>query len=45
MQGRERVESDIQHISQKAPAPQYQPKDSKKRNGKIVEDYGRDRAA
>ena len=27
------------------PAPQYQPIERKKRNGKIVEDYCRDRAA
>ena len=29
----------------KTPAPQYQPIDRKKRKGKIVEDYNRDRAA
>ena len=38
-------ESDIHHISPKIPAPQYQPIDRKKRNGKRVEDYSRDRAA
>ena len=32
-------------ISPKIPAPQYLPIDSKKRKGKIVEDYSRDRAA
>ena len=32
-------------ISPKTPAPQYQPIDRKKRNGKRVEDYSRDRAA
>ena len=38
-------ESDIHHISPKTPAPQYQPIDRKKRKGKRVEDYTRDRAA
>ena len=38
-------ESDIHHISQKTPAPQYEPIDQKKRKGKIVEDYSRDKAA
>ena len=38
-------ESDIHPISPKAPAPQYQPIDRKKRKGKRVEDYSRDRAA
>ena len=38
-------ESDIHPISPKAPAPQYQPIDRKKRKGKTVEDYSRDRAA
>ena len=38
-------ESDIHPISPKTPAPQYQPIDRKKRNGKKVEDYSRDRAA
>ena len=38
-------ESDIHPISPKTPAPQYQPIDRKKRKGKIVEDYSRDRAA
>ena len=38
-------ESDIHPISPKTPAPQYQPIDRKKRKGKRVEDYGRDRAA
>ena len=39
-------ESDI-HLSSppKTPAPQYQPIDRKKRKGKRVEDYSRDRAA
>ena len=38
-------ESDIHRISPKTPAPQYQPIDRKKRKGKRVEDYSRDRAA
>ena len=38
-------ESDIQPISAKTPAPQYQPIDRKKSKGKRVEDYSRDRAA
>ena len=38
-------ESDIHPISLKTPAPQYQPIDRKKRKGKRVEDYCRDRAA
>ena len=38
-------ESDIHPISPKTPAPQCQPIDRKKRKGKRVEDYGRDRAA
>ena len=38
-------ESDVHPISPKTPAPQYQPIDRKKRKGKIVEDYSRDRAA
>ena len=38
-------ESDIHNISLKTPAPQYQPIDRKKRKGKRVEDYCRDRAA
>ena len=38
-------ESDIHPISPKTPAPEYQPIDRKKRNGKRVEDYSRDRAA
>ena len=38
-------ESDIHPFSPKTPAPQYQPIDRKKRKGKRVEDYGRDRAA
>ena len=38
-------ESDIHPINPKIPAPQYQPIDRKKRKGKIVEDYSRDRAA
>ena len=40
-----RRESDIHPIGPKAPAPQYQPIDRKKRKGKTVEDYSRDRAA
>ena len=42
MQGRD---SDVHPISPKTPAPQYQPIDRKKRKGKRVEDYSRDRAA
>ena len=38
-------ESDIHPMSLKTPTPQYQPFDRKKRTGKIVEGYGRDRAA
>ena len=38
-------ESDVHPISSKIPAPQYQPIDRKKRKGKRVEDYSRDRAA
>ena len=38
-------ESDIHPISPKTPAQQCQPIDRKKRKGKIVEDYSRDRAA
>ena len=38
-------ESDIHPISPKTPATQYQPIDGKKRKGKRVEDYSRDRAA
>ena len=38
-------ESDIHPISPKTPSPQYQPINRKKRKGKIVEDYSRDRAA
>ena len=38
-------ESDIHRISPKTPAPQYQPIERKKRKGKRVEDYSRDRAA
>ena len=38
-------DSDVHPISPKTPAPQYQPIDRKKRKGKIVEDYSRDRAA
>ena len=38
-------ESDIHPISPKTTTPQYQPIDRKKRKGKIVEDYSRDRAA
>ena len=36
-------ESDIHPISPKTPAPQYQPIDRKKRKGKRVEDYSRNR--
>ena len=39
------IESDIHPISPKTWAPQYQPIDRKKRKGKRVEDYSRDRAA
>ena len=46
MVGRARLrESDIHPIRPKTPAPQYQPVDRKKRKGKIIEDYSRDRAA
>ena len=38
-------ESDIHPVSPKSPTPQYQPIDRKKRKGKIVEDYSRERAA
>ena len=38
-------ESDIYPISPKTQAPQYQPIDRKKRKGKILEDYSKDRAA
>ena len=38
-------ESDIHPVNPKTPAPQYQPIDRKKRKGKRVEDYSRDRAA
>ena len=38
-------ESDIHPISAKTSAPQFQPIDRKKRKGKRVEDYSRDRAA
>ena len=38
-------ESDIDPISPKTPAPQYQPIDRKKRKGKRVEDHSKDRAA
>ena len=37
-------ESDVHPIGPKTPAPQYQPIDRKKRKGKRVEDYSRDRA-
>ena len=36
-------ESDTHPISPKTRAPQYLPIDRKKRKGKIVEDYSRDR--
>ena len=38
-------ESGIHPMSPKTPAPQCQPTDRKKRKGKRVEDYSRDRAA
>ena len=38
-------ESDVHPISPKTPAPEYQPIDRKKRKGKRVVDYSRDRAA
>ena len=38
-------EIDVHPISPKTPAPQYQDMDRKKRKGKRVEDYSRDRAA
>ena len=38
-------ESDVHPISPKTQASQYQPIDRKKRKGKRVEDYSRDRAA
>ena len=38
-------ESNVHPISPKTPAPQYQPIDRKKRKGKRVEDYSRNRAA
>ena len=38
-------ESDIHPISPKTAAPQYQPIDRKKRKGKRVQNYSRDRAA
>ena len=38
-------QSDIHPISSKTPAPQYQPIERKKRKGKRVEDYSRERAA
>ena len=38
-------ERDIHPISPKTPAPQCKPIDRKKRKGKRVEDYSRDRAA
>ena len=38
-------ESDIHPISPKTPGPQYQPIDRKKRRGKRVGDYSRDRTA
>ena len=37
-------ESDIHPNSPKNPAPQYQPMERKKRKGKRVEDYSKDRA-
>ena len=38
-------ESGIHPITPKIPAPQYQPIERKKRKGKKIEDYSRDRAA
>ena len=38
-------ESDVHPVSPKSPTPQYQPIEGKKRKGKRVEDYSRDRAA
>ena len=38
-------ESDVHPISPKTPAPKYQHIDRRKRKGKKVEDYSRDRAA
>ena len=38
-------ESDVHPISPKTPTPKYQPIDRKKRKGRGVEDYSRDRAA
>ena len=38
-------QTDVNPISPKTPAPQYKPIDRKKRKGKRVEDYSRDRAA
>ena len=38
-------ESGIHPISPKTPAPQYKPIDRKKKKGKRVENYSRDRAA
>ena len=38
-------ESGIHHISPKNSAPQYQPINRKKRKGKRLEDYSRDRSA
>ena len=38
-------ENDIHPVSPKTPDPQYKPIDRKKRKGKRVEDYSRDRAA
>ena len=38
-------ESDIHPVSPKTPDPQYQTIDTKKRKGKRVEDYNRDRSA
>ena len=38
-------DSDVHPISPKTPAPQYQSIDRKKRKGKRIEVYSRDRAA
>ena len=44
--GSARLRESVEHpISPKTPAPQYQPIDRKKRKGKRVEDYSRDRAS
>ena len=37
-------ESDLHLVSPKTPAPKYQPKYRKKRKGRTLEDYSKDRA-